>query len=151
MINPSDINRAWINMNNGRNKNDQESSERGLFSHIIGYPAAPPYPPPPGSYSSYPPTGYPPPGGYPPTAYPPPAYPPHGGYPTSGYYPSGGYPSQYPPHAGGGGYPPSGYPHSGYHQPAYPAPHGYPPSGTLDYPNFLWTILLNQAWIWNII
>lgn len=100
-------------MNNGRNKHDQESSERGLFSHITGYPAAPP-----ASYS------YPPQGGY----YPPPqtAYPPQGGY----------YPSQYPPHAAGGGYPPSGYPHSGYHhQPSYHAPqYGYPyPSGTLDH------------------
>ena len=101
-------------MNNGRNKHDQESSERGLFSHITGYPAAPPYPPPPGSYS------YPPQGGYYPSQYPPHA---GGGYPPSGY-----------PH--------SGYHHQpSYHAPQYGYPY---PSGTLDHPNFLCSILYDH-------
>lgn len=105
-------------MNNGRN--NQESTERGLFSHMAGYPAAPAYPPPHGSYSC------PPQGGY---------YPPQTAYPPQGSY----YPPQYPPNAAAG-YPPSGYPHSGYHQPSYHAPHAYPsayPSGKHDHPNLL--------------
>lgn len=139
-------------MSNGNDRHDSdESSERGLFSHITGYPSAPPYPPPPGSYPA---TGYPPHGGYPPTTYPPPTYPPPGGYPPTTYPPPGGYPpSTYPPPAyppSGyppvGGYPPSAYPPSGYYPPAHPPPHGYPGapapyhSGTLDHPNLLWRI-----------
>ncbi|KAF5946541.1 hypothetical protein HYC85_016769 [Camellia sinensis] len=85
----------------GGNHNDDESSDKGLFSHLAGY-ATGQYPP---SYGAYPPQGYPP------QAYPP------AGYPSAGGYPPAGYPFQ-------GGYPPAGYPGPS----AYPPPGGYPPA-----------------------
>ncbi|XP_028074322.1 annexin A7-like [Camellia sinensis] len=126
----------------GGNHHDDESSDRGLFSHLAGY-ATGQYPP---SYGAYPPPGYPPQGylpqGYPPQAYSPAGYPPACGYP----------PAQYPfP----GGYPPAGYPGLS----AYPAPGGYPPaiypgpsalplSGMFD--SFLSKILLCCVWLGDL-
>ncbi|CAL5340483.1 unnamed protein product [Camellia sinensis] len=86
----------------GGNHHDDESSDRGLFSHLAGY-ATGQYPP---SYGAHPPQGYPL-QGYLPQGYPPQGYPPQA-YSPAGYPPAGGYPpAQYPfP----GWYPPAGYP-----------------------------------------
>lgn len=95
-------------MGGGNDKHD-DSTDKGLFSHLAGYAAG--HLPPQGSY---------PPHGYPPQGYPPAGYPHHGGYPPPGYPPQGGYPpAGYPPQ---GGYPPAGYPPAGYPPAGYPGP-----------------------------
>ncbi|KAB5529663.1 hypothetical protein DKX38_019744 [Salix brachista] len=89
-------------MGGGKDKAENESTDKGMFSNLAGYaaghyPPSAPYPPQgypqPYPQQGYPPAGYPPPGGYPPSGYPPPGgYPPHGGYPSPGGYPPGAYP-----------------------------------------------------------
>ena len=81
---------------------NNDSTDKGLFSGMMGYAAGHHGP------HGY---GY---GGYPPS---------HGGYPPQSY---DAYP---PPYAGGGGYPPSSYPPPGAYPPSgYPPPGGYPHS-----------------------
>lgn len=115
-------------MGGGKDKHDNESADKGLFSSLAGYAAgaAGGHYPPSAPYAphGYPPQPYPshsqPPGGYPPAGYPPP-----GGYPPSGYPPSGYPPAGYPPP---GGYPPAAYP-----GPSAPHQSGFVFNGLLHY------------------
>ncbi|KAM7490615.1 hypothetical protein LguiA_033536 [Lonicera macranthoides] len=71
-------------MGGGKDKNLDESADKGLFSHLGQHPPGQ-YPPQPGTYppQGYPLSGYPQQG----QGYPPAGYPPQQGYPPAGYPP----------------------------------------------------------------